>query len=140
MLVLDTNHITALGYAGELGDRLRNRLFAAGQETATTIVNVEEQLRGWMAVINRLQDPHEQIFAYSELNNRIDLFASWIVLPWDIESANVFVGLKAKRLRIGTMDMKIASIAIAHDAILLTRNISDFAQVPGLRFENWLDL
>lgn len=139
MLVLDTNHITALGYAGELGDRLRRRLFAANQETATTIVNVEEQLRGWMAVINRLKDPHEQISAYSELNNRIELFASWIVLPWDSESADVFVKLKEQRLRVGTMDLKIASIVIAHDAVLLTRNSSDFAQVPGLKFENWLD-
>lgn len=139
MLVLDTNHITALGYAGELGDRLRRRLFAANQETATTIVNVEEQLRGWMAVINRLKDPHEQISAYSELNNRIELFASWIVLPWDTESADVFVKLKEQRLRVGTMDLKIASIVIAHDAVLLTRNSSDFSQVPGLKFENWLD-
>ncbi|MBB5040264.1 type II toxin-antitoxin system VapC family toxin [Prosthecobacter dejongeii] len=139
MLVLDTNHITALGYSGDLGDRLRNRLFAANQETATTIVNVEEQLRGWMAVINRLQDPHEQIAAYSELNNRIDLFASWIVLPWDAESAEVYLRMKAQRIRIGTMDLKIASIAIVHDAVLLTRNTGDFAQVPGLRFENWLD-
>jgi tRNA(fMet)-specific endonuclease VapC len=37
------------------------------------------------------------------------------------------------------MDLKIASIAISHDATLLTRNTVDFAQVPGLRFENWLD-
>ena len=37
------------------------------------------------------------------------------------------------------MDLKIACIVLAHDASLLTRNASDFAQVPGLRFENWLD-
>jgi tRNA(fMet)-specific endonuclease VapC len=37
------------------------------------------------------------------------------------------------------MDLKIASIALAHDATLLTRNTRDFAQVPGLRIENWLD-
>jgi len=30
-------------------------------------------------------------------------------------------------------------IAITRDATLLTRNTVDFAQVPGLRFENWLD-
>jgi len=42
-------------------------------------------------------------------------------------------------LRIGTLDLKIACIALAYDATLLTRNATDFAQVPGLRIENWLD-
>ena len=40
---------------------------------------------------------------------------------------------------IRSMDLKIARIALAHNATLLTRNASDFAQVPGPRFENWLD-
>jgi len=35
--------------------------------------------------------------------------------------------------------LKIACIALVHDATLLTRNAADFAQVPGLRFENWLE-
>jgi predicted nucleic acid-binding protein len=35
--------------------------------------------------------------------------------------------------------LKIACIILAHDDELLTRNTTDFAQVPGLRFENWLD-
>jgi predicted nucleic acid-binding protein len=35
--------------------------------------------------------------------------------------------------------LKIACIAIAHDAVLLSRNLGDFRQVPGLKVENWLD-
>ncbi|MEO5802504.1 MAG: type II toxin-antitoxin system VapC family toxin, partial [Verrucomicrobiota bacterium] len=42
-------------------------------------------------------------------------------------------------VRIGSMDLKIACIALAHDATLLTRNVNDFSQVPGLRVENWLE-
>ena len=34
---------------------------------------------------------------------------------------------------------KIASICLVHDGLLLTRNLSDFEKVPGLRVENWLD-
>jgi len=37
------------------------------------------------------------------------------------------------------MDLKIACIVLAYDATLLTRNVTDFAQVPELRVENWLD-
>jgi len=37
------------------------------------------------------------------------------------------------------VDIKIACITLEHDALLLTRNVVDFAKVPALRFENWLD-
>lgn len=37
------------------------------------------------------------------------------------------------------MDLKIACIALEYDAVVLTRNSVDFAKVPGLRIENWLD-
>lgn len=36
------------------------------------------------------------------------------------------------------MDKKIAPIAIANNALLLTANRRDFEQVPGLRFDNWM--
>ena len=36
------------------------------------------------------------------------------------------------------MDIKIASIAIANDALVLSANLRDFELVPGLRVENWL--
>lgn len=41
--------------------------------------------------------------------------------------------------RIGTMDLKISAIALSHDALLLSRNLVHFQQVPGLKIENWLD-
>ena len=37
------------------------------------------------------------------------------------------------------MDLKIAAIALAHDALLLSANLRDFQAVPDLRVENWLD-
>jgi tRNA(fMet)-specific endonuclease VapC len=40
---------------------------------------------------------------------------------------------------IGTHDLKIAPIALVNDATLLSANLRDFEQVPGLRVENWLE-
>jgi hypothetical protein len=57
-LVLDTDHVSELGYGTPVGLRLRDRLLASGEDTATTIVTVEEQLRGWLAEIHRLADLH----------------------------------------------------------------------------------
>lgn len=37
------------------------------------------------------------------------------------------------------MDKKIAAIAIANAALLLTANRRDFEQIPNLRCENWMD-
>jgi tRNA(fMet)-specific endonuclease VapC len=57
----------------------------------------------------------------------------------DKEAADCFTRLRKQGIRIGSMDLKTACITIEHDATLLTRNTGDFAKVPGLRFENWLD-
>jgi tRNA(fMet)-specific endonuclease VapC len=46
--------------------------------------------------------------------------------------------MQRQRIRVGSQDLKIASIALVNDALLLTANLRDFRQVPGLRVENWL--
>jgi hypothetical protein len=46
VIVLDTNHLTELGYDRPLGARMSARLQKSGLAAVTTIVCVEEQLRG----------------------------------------------------------------------------------------------
>ena len=41
------------------------------------------------------------------------------------------------KIRIGTMDLRIAAITFAHDALLLSKNLTDFRKVPGLHVEDW---
>jgi len=139
MLVLDTNHLTELGYQRALGGRLAARIEASKDVAVTTVITVEEQLRGWLARIAKLNDPHRQIDAYAELGERVHFLAAFTFLPWDDEAAALFKRLRRQGIRIGSMDLKIACIAIEHDALLLTRNTGDFSKVPELRFENWLE-
>ena len=139
MLVLDTDHFSALERNLAPGQRLAVRLDATSLERAVTVATVEEEMRGWLAEINRHSDPHRQIPGYAKLQHQIEVFANWVILPLDADSANRFQNFRRQGVRIGTMDLKIACIAIAHDATLLTRNAADFAKVPGLRFANWLD-
>jgi len=139
LLVLDTDHVSALGHPSAASLNLLERIRASGDDAVTSIVTVEEQLRGWLAEIHRLTDPHRQVAAYDQLQRRLDFFAAWTVLPWDAEAAERFVNFRRQGVRIGSLDLKIACITLAHDATLLSRNTADFAQVPGLRFENWLE-
>jgi len=139
MLALDTNHITVLGYASALGMKLLERLEAASEEAVTTVISLEEQMRGWLAEISRIKSVEKQTVAYDRLRTRTEFMAKWVMLPWDSEAATHFNRLRRQGVRIGAMDLKIASITLAHDATLLTRNISDFRKVPNLRVENWLD-
>jgi tRNA(fMet)-specific endonuclease VapC len=139
LLVLDTDHFSEWQRASAAGDRLRDRLETARPEMAITVITLEEQMRGWLAEINRHHDPHRQIVAYAKFQRQVEIFGEWIILPWETDSAGLFLNLRRQGVRIGSMDLKIACIALAHDASLLTRNVKDFTQVPDLRLENWLD-
>ncbi len=68
-----------------------------------------------------------------------DYFRAFTILPFDERAADRFDELRAAKIRLGTMDLKISAIALVNQALLLTANRRDFEQVPGLRVENWLD-
>ncbi len=75
---------------------------------------------------------------YDRLSRTLDRFAAFRIIGWTPDAGLKFLQLRQQRIRIGTMDLRIASIVIANDATLLTRNLKDFVRVPGLRVENWL--
>jgi tRNA(fMet)-specific endonuclease VapC len=72
------------------------------------------------------------------LSRLLSDYAAVSTLPFDAAAATVFDGLLTRRVRIGTMDLRIASIALAHGLTLVTRNARDFQQVPGLLIEDWI--
>ncbi|MEO7317924.1 MAG: type II toxin-antitoxin system VapC family toxin, partial [Chthoniobacteraceae bacterium] len=80
----------------------------------------------------------EQVGGYARFRRGVEALRAWDILAFDEDAASVFEGVVRRRHRVGTMDLKIASICPDHDATLLTRNVPDFATVPGLRVENWL--
>ena len=139
MILLDTDHLSVFTDEHDPRHRLLNsRLEAAAEQVACTIVNVEELLRGWLALIHRLSDVHRQLPAYARLGHLFSVLTDWEIVTFDDRAADKFADLRRQRVRIGTMDLKIASIALVNDALLVTSNLRDFALVPELRYENWL--
>jgi tRNA(fMet)-specific endonuclease VapC len=141
MILLDTDHLTLLKYPesaryAALESRMES---SADQEIGTTIVSVEEQWRGWLAVIARVRDVNRHVAPYRELSGLLDFLQRWTIIPFGEPAAAEYSRLRAAGIRIGTMDLKIASIALVYQALLLSANLDDFRKVPGLRVENWLE-
>ena len=67
----------------------------------------------------------------------IDTFSTFGVLPFDESAAIIAESPTIPNSKIGTTDLRIASIALANDLKLVTRNTSDFARVPDLKLEDW---
>ena len=76
--------------------------------------------------------------AYRELGELFAFFSGFHIANIDDITVERFQELKLAKSRVGTMDLKIAAIALAHNALLLTANRRDFEKIPNLRFENWL--
>ncbi len=73
---------------------------------------------------------------------RVKIFAEAIaLLPFDQEAAQTFGAIKellvSKGELIGTMDLLIASIAVAHKATLVTHNTKDFNRIKELSLQDW---
>jgi tRNA(fMet)-specific endonuclease VapC len=139
VLVLDTDHLSLIQRSDSAdGLRLTRRLEAAmGDEIRTTIVNYEEQTRGWLAYLAKARSVAEQVERYRRLEQHVEMYTRIPLLSFDMASATQFQSLQAKRLKVATMDLKIASIVLAVGGTLLTRNLSDFQRVPGLHCEDW---
>ena len=63
------------------------------------------------------------------------------IIPFDDESAGYYGRIKASLERagmlIGPNDLIIAAVALAKNAILVTKNTNEFSRVKGLQLEDW---
>jgi len=64
-----------------------------------------------------------------------------IILPYDAEAANWHAAERARLVGVGRtpphLDGQIAAIAVVNDLILVTNNISDYADFQDLQMQNW---
>jgi tRNA(fMet)-specific endonuclease VapC len=72
------------------------------------------------------------------LTRLVEVLANWKIARFSPEAASEFSRLQKLRLRIGAQDLKIAAIALAADATLLSANLRHFELAPGLKVQDWL--
>ena len=139
MYIFDTDHLGVLQrQRGSDFENLITRLAEMDQSLFyTSIVSFHEQINGWTKYIKKSVDADETVNGYGRLENILRDFVRAQVLPFSPDAAEIFTELRSQKVRVATMDLRIASIAIANQMTLLTRNSVDFERIPNVSIEDW---
>jgi tRNA(fMet)-specific endonuclease VapC len=140
MFLLDTDHISILQHAsGAQFGRLTTRMHAFGEgDFFFSVISFHEQSLGWNAYISNARDTATLLRGYRGFEDLIGQYAPAHVAGYDHAAVARFDSLRAQRVRIGTFDLRIAAIALSRGLMLLSRNLADFRQVPGLQVQDWV--
>lgn len=140
MIILDTDTLTLVHkQESPAALRVRARIAEVPVEEwlGTTVVTYQEHCRGWLAYIAAARTKAAQINGYRLLAKHAEDYREVRLTPFDVRAADKFEEPRKDHRRIGTMDLRIAAIAVTRNALLVTRNLSDFADIEGLRTEDW---
>jgi tRNA(fMet)-specific endonuclease VapC len=112
--------------------------FHPDSDIAVAAISVQEQMRGWLARLNRLATPPQLADWYGILVHR--MFPVWNryeLLPFPEPAILRFEHFKTMRLNVGLMDLRLAAVALENGLTVVTRNLRDFNRVPGVVAEDW---
>ena len=110
MYLLDTDHISLIDRGTKEGERIVERLAGISEEeVAVSVISYEEQTRGLLAQIVRIRAVDQQIAWYERLERLLQFYSTMPLISFDEAVVNQFQALWVQRIRIGTMDLKIAA-------------------------------
>lgn len=135
LYILDTDHISLL-QRGNLFVRERLLLISPA-DRATTVISQTEQFLGWWSEITQARNEAAVVRNFQYLQDAMRFFNTLSVLAYDEAASAHFAQLQRTKVRIGTQDLRIASIALSRNATVVTRNLRDFGKVPGLSTVDW---
>ncbi len=139
LYLLDTNIISELTKEVQ-NQNVVKKIFETQKISALSSVTWAEALYG----IKRLADGKRK-------DNLSDFYINTVqgmyeFLDFDIHAASIYSDIKSRLEEIGKipaeLDLQIASVAIANNLILVTRNIQDFVYIKdcsALMLENWFE-
>ena len=133
--ILDSDHLSLHQRGFE---PLKQKLLSLQPDKlGISIVSVEELLRGRLAQIRRAGAAEKRVQAYFWMHKTIDYICAFHIIAYDANAEKWYRALRDQKIRIGTNDLKIAAIALSHNAVLATRNKKDFSKIPDLEIEDW---
>lgn len=134
LYIFDTDHLSLYGRNHPI---LIKKLLINKVKLITTAISVEESFRGRLAQVAEAKNSEKESNAYQRLVQTLQLLSEFEILPYDKKCREIYQQLKINKVRVGNQDLKIASIVLNYQGILLTRNIKDFEKIPSLSFEDW---
>ena len=137
--LLDTDHISFLQRrsSSEFSQLAFRRAQHPISDFALSVISFHEQVIGTHSFINRAQTNTDLARGYTLLLEILNGFTTAPVLPFDSKAIVIFDQMRTQKVRVATMDLRIAAIAISNNLVLLTRNTGDFSKVPNLIIEDW---
>jgi tRNA(fMet)-specific endonuclease VapC len=137
--LLDTDHLSIIQQrtGPEYRAVMAHLALHPRADIALSVINFHEQVLGCQTYLARARASADLIRGYGMLSRVITDFAGATVLPFDAAAGTALDGLAAARIRIGSMDLRIAAIALANGLTVVTRNVRHFRRVPGLVTEDW---
>ena len=79
-------------------------------------------MRKWLARLDcQGATRQRQVFAYAELARIFEYFQAFTMLLFEDSAAEQFDNLRARKIRLGTMDLKIAAIALRQPGLAADR-------------------
>ena len=139
MFLLDTDILSLIELAKPRVLERLNRIDPS--EVTTTVITRIEMLRGRFDSVLKAANAAELLKAQKRLAQTEQLLDELDIVTIDSAAAVEFDKLREnkKLKKIGRGDLLIACIALAQRATLVTRNVSHFQMIPGLKLENWAD-
>jgi tRNA(fMet)-specific endonuclease VapC len=137
--LLDSDHLSILQHpsSAEYPAVVGHITSLPAGSVVASVVSVHEQILGAVTIISQAKKAAQVVRGYEFISQTLAAITPFIILPFDDPAATAFDQLKAQKVRVGTMDLRIAAIALARNLVLVTRNARDFGRVPGLQIEDW---
>lgn len=138
--ILDTDH-ASLFLAGNKS--IIAQVATHSNDVAITVITVQELFNGWTGRLNDPAQANNLAHLYTKLWETTEFFKVITVLNFDKNAEKYYQNLREgskpltkKRIE---KDLRIASIALAQDTTIVTRNFKDFSQISNLKIENWAE-
>jgi tRNA(fMet)-specific endonuclease VapC len=138
--ILDTDH-TSLFLAGNKS--VIAQVAKYFDQIAITIITVQELFNGWNGKLNDPRQANNLSNLYTKLWQTTEFLKIITILNFNRDAEVCYNNLRQNNHNLAKKrlekDLRIASIALMQNAIVVTRNYKDFSQIPNLQLENWVD-